>query len=100
MATADDRRDRDDDAPSTETGEVLGISRVTPGPIGELRPRRDGEPDAGEDPNEDRVTPVEDAVDLGARDVTKSSHGQTGPETGGHGSTPRRSGATGMDIGE
>jgi hypothetical protein len=98
MTAPDDRRDGNEDEPSTATGEVLGISRVTPGPTGELRPVRDRDADAiGDD---DRVTPVDDSVDLGARDVTKYSHGETGPATGGHGSTPQRSGATGTDIGD
>ncbi len=48
---------------------------------------------------EGHITPLEDEVDLGARDVTKDGRGETGPETGGHGSTPQRSGSTGTDIG-
>ena len=100
MATSDDRRDRHEDEPSTETGEVLGISRVTPGPTGELRRPRDDKRDPADSNDEDRTAPVEDSVDLGARDVTRSSHGQTGPATGGHGSTPQRAGATGVDVGD
>ncbi len=61
MATSDDRRDRPEDEPSAATGEVLGISRVTPGPTGELRPLHDDERDS-DDSDEDRVAPAEDAV--------------------------------------
>ncbi len=99
MATSDDRRDRTEDEPSAATGEVLGISRVTPGATGDLKPVRGKARDANDD-EEGRTTAVEDAVDLGARDVTKSSHGETGSATGGHGSTPQRTGVTGMDIGD
>ncbi len=95
-----DERDRDetaDDAQPSATGDVLGISQVPVGGTGEIRAPRDRDDQAGGD--EGHVMPLEDEVDLGARDVTKNGRGQTGPETGGHGSTPRRSGATGMDIG-
>lgn len=105
MDTRDDRpidRDLDThhtDVDSPESGEILGISRVTPGPTGEIkRAPRKGEHATGIE-DEDRITPLEDVVDLGARDVTEDGRGQTGPETGGHGSTPQRSGATGSDIG-
>ncbi len=86
---------RSDDA--STTGDVLGISRVPAGGTGEVHAPRDRGDEAGGD--DGRITPLEDEVDLGARDVTKNGRGQTGPETGGHGSTPQRSGATGMDIG-
>ncbi len=99
MATRDDRRDPDRtpeaDEPNETTGEVLGISRVSTGATGEIRRQRGP---AGKQP-EGRVTPLEDDVNLGARDVTKDGRGETGPETGGHGSTPQRSGSTGTDIG-
>ncbi len=95
----DEREDidvvRSDDR--SATGDVLGISQVPVGGAGEIQPPRDRSDESSED--EGRVTPLEDEVDLGARDVTRDGRGQTGPETGGHGSTPRRSGATGMDIG-
>ncbi len=98
MATREDRLERDrDDAREEQpaTGDVLGISRVPAGATGEIRSQRGSS--GGDD--EGRVTAVEDETDLGARDVTKSSHGESGPATGGHGSTPQRSGATGTDIG-
>ncbi len=98
MATRDDLdpdRTTEADEPNEATGEVLGISRVSTGATGEIRHRQGP---AGRQP-EGHITPLEDDVDLGARDVTKDGRGQTGPETGGHGSTPQRSGATGTDIG-
>ncbi len=99
MARRDDdiERDRNDeptDAPDA-TGDILGISRVPVGGAGEIQSERG----AADTDQEERITPVEDSKDLGARDVTHSPHGQTGPETGGHGSTPQRSGATGSDVG-
>ena len=104
MKRSDEYHDaeRDDiehaDKPDTAAGEVLGISRVTPGPTGDFeRVPEDGTRGRTED--EGHVMPLEDSRDLGSRDVTRSGPGQTGPETGGHGSTPQRSGATGSDIG-
>ncbi len=99
MAARDERDiDRDENATApTAPGDILGISHVPTDGEPEARRRREGESGAAED--EGRVTPLEDAVDLGARDVTKNGRGETGPETGGHGSTPQRSGSTGMDIG-
>ncbi len=98
MATREDRIEREEDETREEqsgTGEVLGISRVPVGATGEIRSERGSA--TGRD--EGRVTPLDDETDLGARDVTKSSHGESGPATGGHGSTPQRSGATGTDLG-
>ncbi len=99
--TEDVNRTGDDRTPevadTSGPGDILGISHVEPGGTGEIQPpERDGR-DEGND--EGRVTPLEDEVDLGARDVTRTGRGETGPETGGHGATPRRSGATGTDIG-
>ncbi len=99
MASREDRVERDRDETREEqsgTGEVLGIARVPVGSTGEIHSQR-GKSGTGDD--EGRVTPLEDETDLGARDVTKSSHGESGPATGGHGSTPQRSGATGTDLG-
>src|SRR5512140_25519 len=92
-----DRNDEENPDDRWATGDVLGISQVPVGGAGELHAPRDLGDDA--DGDDGRITPLEDEVDLGARDVTKNGRGQTGPETGGRGSTPRRSGATGMDIG-
>jgi hypothetical protein len=97
--TKDERDDIDVASPDerSNTGDVLGISQVPVGGTGEIHAPRDRGEERSVD--EGRITPLEDEVDLGARDVTKDGRGQTGPETGGHGSTPRRTGATGMDIG-
>ncbi len=91
-----DRNDEGADAPDAAAGDILGISRVPAGGTGEIRSERGS---AGTRREEERITPLEDSKDLGARDVTRGPHGQTGPETGGHGSTPQRSGATGSDVG-
>ena len=106
MTTRDDlERDRNDptsdERPDEASGDVLGISRVPVGGTGEIRPQRGSNPQSSHvhADDEERITPLEDERDLGARDVTNTGHGETGPETGGHGSTPRRSGATGSDIG-
>jgi hypothetical protein len=100
MATREDLEDladndRDERPNEEQSGDVLGISHVQPGGTGEIRSERgsSGGPDEG------RITSVDDEADLGARDVTRSNHGETGPATGGHGSTPQRSGATGTDTG-
>ncbi len=111
MKTRDESADRAEDvnrtradgtreADATDTsgpGDILGISHVEPGGTGEIQPPERGSAD--QEGNEGRITPLEDEVDLGARDVTKTGRGETGPETGGHGATPQRSGATGTDIG-
>ncbi len=102
MTTRDDaERDRtdrsSDEGPDEASGDVLGISRVPVGGTGEIRSHRGS---AGSDADEEgRITPLEDERDLGTRDVTHTGRGETGPEMGGHGSTPQRSGATGSDIG-
>jgi len=79
--------------PDETTGEVLGISAGPPPEERETVP-----PGAPGDRTRAR-TEGADEPGAGARDVT-GSRGSTGPVTGGHGATPRRSGATGTDIGE
>ncbi len=99
-----DHDDRDDDKaidprdPSV-TGDVLGISQVPAGAQGEIHRQKSRREREIEDDEQERVTALENEEDLGARDVTRDGRGQTGPETGGHGSTPQRTGATGTDIG-
>lgn len=105
MKRADEHRDveRDEsehkDEPDTTAGEVLGISRVPTGPTGEIDRVESEGTRGGATDDEGHVMPLEDSSDLGSRDVTRQGPGQTGPETGGHGATPQRSGATGSDIG-
>ncbi len=93
-----DRKDENaaTEAPNETTGEVLGISRVPAGPTGEIQHKGSS---AGAGDDDGHVMALEDERDLGARDVTHDGRGQTGPETGGHGATPQRSGSTGTDIG-
>jgi hypothetical protein len=102
MDQRDDTRDRDrveDEEPAERVaGDVLGVSRVTPGTglPGIDRDRNRGEEEGAADagPSADERSHV------GSRDVTEGTTGGTGPDTGGSGVFRRGSGASGTDIGK
>jgi hypothetical protein len=86
-----DERTGDDDA--TAAGDILGVSRVTPGGLPADR--------SSDDDVEVRRRREEEAErpHVGSRDVTEGTTGGTTPDTGGSGVFRRGSGATGTDIG-